>query len=301
MPRLFKALYIFCIVGIFVLLGLLWFLFSLGGMPKVTAWYLFQIMPPAAGLLTLLLVLIGSVFTHRFSRASMNTVLIALASISPALLMVLPVTYPAALSEMSPSATVRLPAGVPLKVAWGGDKVSVNYHAMAPDQRWAYDLAVEPCFTGSKKLEEYGAYGLEIVAPASGVIAAAHDGEPDAPPGTLSNNYTTPFGNYLAIKLRSQTYLIIAHLQPGSLLTKEGDKVTEGQPLAKCGNSGNTSEPHIHIHHQRQNPKGQPANFAEGLPLFFRDHDGPAMPTGGFKVVSGVAIPIGPLVRHTGR
>jgi hypothetical protein len=67
-----------------------------------------------------------------------------------------------------------------------------------------------------------------------------------------------------------------------------------------CGNSGNTSEPHIHIHHQRQDPNDFPINFAEGLPLYFRDHDGPAMPEGGVEVVEGTPVPVGPTVQHTG-
>jgi murein DD-endopeptidase MepM/ murein hydrolase activator NlpD len=95
--------------------------------------------------------------------------------------------------------------------------------------------------------------------------------------------------------------LIIAHLKPGSLLVKAGDQVEEGQKIAACGNSGNTSEPHIHIHHQRQDPRKYPVNFAEGLPLYFRDHDGPAMPTGGFRMENGEAVLLGPTVRHIGR
>ena len=44
----------------------------------------------------------------------------------------------------------------------------------------------------------------------------------------------------------------------------------EGDVIGRCGNSGHTSEPHIHIHHQRQKPAASgPVNFAEGLPLFF--------------------------------
>jgi hypothetical protein len=74
----------------------------------------------------------------------------------------------------------------------------------------------------------------------------------------------------------------------------------EGQLLGRCGNSGNTSEPHIHIHHQRQNPKGRPLQFSEGLPLYFRDHDGPRMPRGGIRVEGERATATGDLVRHVG-
>jgi hypothetical protein len=66
-------------------------------------------------------------------------------------------------------------------------------------------------------------------------------------------------------------------------------------PLAHVGNSGSTSEPHIHIHHQRQDPS-QTLLFAEGLPLYFRDIDGPAMPTGGIGIENGREVPIGMIV-----
>ena len=66
------------------------------------------------------------------------------------------------------------------------------------------------------------------------------------------------------------------------------------------GNSGNTSGPHIHIHHQRQDPSVFPAGFAEGLPLFFRDHDGPPMPIGGLKKINGRPVWSGQRIRHNG-
>lgn len=84
-------------------------------------------------------------------------------------------------------------------------------------------------------------------------------------------------------------------------MVKTGDTVTEGQLIGQCGNSGNTSEPHIHIHHQRQDPTVYPFNFAEGLPLYFRNHNGQMMPIGGVRVESDKAIATGDLVQHIGK
>ena len=92
---------------------------------------------------------------------------------------------------------------------------------------------------------------------------------------------------------------VIAHLKKGSVLVEAGDRVQEGEPIGACGNSGNTSEPHIHIHHQRQDPRNRPLNFSEGLPLYFRDHDGAAMPEGGFEVNNGEVTLTGAIVRHS--
>jgi hypothetical protein len=185
-------------------------------------------------------------------------------------------------------------------VVWGGNSIETNYHAAVPDQRWAYDLLVEPYLTGSSDLEDYGCYGVPVVAPTSGLVVNAHDGEPDETPGVTSNNVIAPTGNHVVIQLETGTYLVIAHLQPGSVAVQPGDQVAEGQVIGACGNSGNTSEPHIHIHHQRQDPAVFPLNFAEGLPLYFRDHDGEPMPVGGIEIEGEEATLLGDTVQHTG-
>ena len=195
--------------------------------------------------------------------------------------------FPYDLERSAPSATVRLPSDETLRVAWGGDRLATNYHASTPDQRWAYDLVVEPAAHGSENLEDYGCYRTPVVAPVSARVHYSTDGAPDHTPGAVSNDTQNPTGNVVVLALDTGTYLVIAHLKKGSVLVEAGDQVREGDPIAACGNSGNTSEPHIHIHHQRQDPQNRPLNLSEGLPLYFRDHDGLAMPKGGFKVSNG--------------
>jgi hypothetical protein len=270
-------------------------------MRKIYAWYLLQLVLPALGLLSLIIAGISAAVRRRWNRVTLSVVLASVFAILPALLMVIPVAFPSSLARTTPSVTVRLPADVPLQVIWGGDRLANNYHVISPDQRWAYDFVIAPYFSGSQRLEDYGCYGVPVVAPASGLVTDAHDGEPDAIPGAISNNTTAPKGNYVVIQLETKTYLVIAHLKPGSVSVAAGDYVEEGQTIGLCGNSGNTSEPHIHIHHQRQDPSVYPLGFAEGLPLYFRDLDGPSMPEGGYRVEGNQAIPLGPLVRHIGQ
>ncbi len=278
------------------ILGVMWLL---GGMTRISAWYLLQQVLPVAGLVGIVFCVVRLVVRRRFDRVTGVTGLAALFALAPALLMFFPVAYPASLENTAPAATVRLPADVPLQVIWGGDRLEVNQHAVVPDQRWAYDFLVEPYFSGSPTLSDYGCYGVPVVAPASGMVTTAHDGEPDMVPGVSSNNYTAPEGNYVVILLdETETYLVLAHLRPGSVAVSTGQRVDEGQMVGECGNSGNTSEPHIHIHHQRQDPAEYPINFAEGLPLYFRDHTGPAMPEGGFKLVDGAPVATGPILTH---
>ncbi|MCL4265324.1 MAG: peptidoglycan DD-metalloendopeptidase family protein [Anaerolineae bacterium] len=296
--HLWRILRLLPLVVMLLTLVTLLILFLMGGMVKITAWYLLQFIPPLLGLISLITIVIYAIVKRRFSRLLITTLVVAFICLLPAITWVRPVAFPASLESTTPAVTVRLPADEPLKVAWGGDSVETNYHAVAPDQRWAYDLLVEPYVTGSDQLEDYGCYGVPVVAPISGLVTIAHDGEPDEIPGVVSNNYVAPTGNHVVIQMETDTYLVIAHLKQGSVAAQAGDQVAEGQVIGECGNSGNTSEPHIHIHHQRQDPAVFPLNFAEGLPLYFRDHHGPPMPVGGIQVDGDEVTLIGDTIQH---
>lgn len=273
-----------------------------GGMVKISGWYLMQLMPPVLGGVTLITIAIYAIIRRRLSKAWIITGITSLMCLFPLILWFSPIAYPASLEKTNPAVTIRLPMDMPIRVAWGGDSIKTNYHAAAPDQRWAYDLVVEPYFSGSSNLEDYGCYGVPVVAPIDGYVVSAHDGEPDETPGAVSNNFTAPTGNHVMIQIEETgTYLVIAHLKNGSVAVQTGDTVREGQVIGECGNSGNTSEPHIHIHHQRQDPTVFPLNFAEGLPLYFRDHDGPSMPVGGFRMEGEMVIAEGDIVQHIGK
>ena len=291
-------------VGLALVLLASWSLFLLGGMAAVIGWSLLigagQLLAP----LSLLVLVVHAVRKRRFSRPIWATLALALVALWPGLwgLGLLTFAFPYSLESSEPSATVRLPSNEQLRILWGGDRLATNYHAAAPDQRWAYDLAVEPALHGSENLEDYGCYGTSVVAPVSGHVHHAVDGAPDHPPGQPSSDLENPTGNTVVLQLESGTYLIIAHLKTGSVQVETGGDVEEGDPIGACGNSGNTSEPHIHIHHQRQDPRLFPLNFAEGLPLYFRDHGGPAMPEGGFGVdTTGNIVLTGAVVQHCTR
>ncbi|HEX8293555.1 MAG TPA: M23 family metallopeptidase [Pyrinomonadaceae bacterium] len=273
-----------------------------GGLAGVVAWYVLQLPVPLFGLAALLACAAYAAWKRRLGRPLVLTTLLALVALWPACwnLNLLVVKYPVSIGRARPSVAVRLPADVPLRVAWGGDSLDANYHAAHPDQRWAYDLTVEPAFTGSDRLEDYGCWGVPVLAPAGGRVVKARDGLPDERPGAVSNNFDAPSGNHVVIELPTGTYLEVAHLQRGSVSVKEGEHVEEGRPVGRCGNSGNTSEPHIHLHHQRQHPDFGEGVLIEGLPLYFRDHDGEPMPQGGFRDEGGRAVPKGAVVQHTG-
>lgn len=60
--------------------------------------------------------------------------------------------------------------------------------------------------------------------------------------------------------------MLLAHLRRGSVQVSVGDSVTAGQQLTECGNSGNSTEPHVHV----QVSDSTDRNQANGVPLAFR-------------------------------
>ncbi|MGE6257011.1 peptidoglycan DD-metalloendopeptidase family protein [Heyndrickxia sporothermodurans] len=189
--------------------------------------------------------------------------------------------YPAKTDSTKPSVSIELPFKEAVTVGWGGNQIETNKpHVLVPNERWAYDFIMEPHSLKSKKLNDYGIYNKEIISPVEGTIVGAYDQEKDIAPETENND--TMAGNYIYIKIEGTgTYLVLAHIKQNSILVKNGQAVDVGTPLAKVGNSGSTSEPHLHIHHQRQNPATTSMYLSEGLPLYFHNINGSSMPIGG--------------------
>jgi murein DD-endopeptidase len=122
-------------------------------------------------------------------------------------------------------------------------------------------------FKGDKKNNKnYRAYGSDVLAVADAVVATIKDGIPENVPGENSRavpmTLETLGGNHVILDLGGGHFAFYAHLQPGSLRVKVGDHVTRGQVLALVGNSGNSTEPHLHFHlADRNSPLA-----SEGLP-----------------------------------
>ncbi|MEK4499294.1 M23 family metallopeptidase [Bacillus sp. FSL R12-0069] len=188
--------------------------------------------------------------------------------------------YPANVKSMSPKIVVRFPLNESALVGWGGDRLETNYHVIKPNERWAYDILIPPAEVKSNKLEDYGVYGAKVMAPASGTVVSINNNEQDLVPG--SENFQLMAGNHIYLRVdETGTFLILAHLKQGSIHVREGQHVNEGEFLAQVGNSGSSSEPHLHIHHQRQDPSKVSMFLAEGLPLYFQTEKGAMMPERG--------------------
>lgn len=135
-------------------------------------------------------------------------------------------------------------------VFWGGDAAEQNYHQNAPNQRFAFDiLKVDENGKSHKgdgtKNEDYYAFGQEIVAPADGVVTYVVDGVHDNKLGEMNRMFVP--GNTIIIRHADGEYSLFAHFKQNSIRVKVGDKVTRGQTIGLCGNSGNSSEAHLHF------------------------------------------------------
>lgn len=273
-----------------------WILVLSGGLSAVFAWVLLlPLVVPGLSALALVIAAYRLLRHRKLTPVLALTLLVSLVGLWPGawLFGTMQIAFPADAKSTTPSIVARLPTKVPLVAYWGGDKIDGNYHAVAADQRWAYDFVVPPAATDSANLKDYGCYGVDVVAPIAGKVVAAHDAEPDAVPAQPPNNPLKPLGNHVAIETEHGTFVLLAHLQPGSVAVKEGERVEEGRLLGRCGNSGNTSEPHIHVHHQRQDPRKFPVGFAEGLPLYFLVDGAPQMPAGGVRVEGKSTVLLG--------
>ena len=157
-------------------------------------------------------------------------------------------------------------AGGSYYVAHGGAYRIINRHHGDAGQRYALDIT-KLDHAGCRavgilpnELTRYWILGDTVYSPCDGIVTAALDGLVDSAPGRPESAH--PVGNHVVIQCGdSDIYVGLAHLLGGSMVVRKGDRVTAGQPLARVGNSGRSSEPHLHIHAKRG---GQPDSMLDG-------------------------------------
>lgn len=96
---------------------------------------------------------------------------------------------------------------------------------------------------------------------------AARDGVRDNRPRVEVANDDDPAGNHVLLDLGHGTYALLGHLRASSAKVRTGDRVRAGDLIGRVGNSGNSSEPHLHFHVQ-DSPR---LSCGTGLPVRFRD------------------------------
>jgi murein DD-endopeptidase MepM/ murein hydrolase activator NlpD len=148
---------------------------------------------------------------------------------------------------------MKLPFKGEWSVTWGGDTKEQNYHVESVAQKNAFDFLIydEKGLTHKgtgEANEDYYAFGKELYAPCDGEVVLVVDGIKDNIPGILNPIYIP--GNTVIIKTANGEFVFFAHFKQYSIVVKQGQKVTTGALLGLCGNSGNSSEPHLHFHLQ---------------------------------------------------
>lgn len=160
-------------------------------------------------------------------------------------------------------------------VASGGANRAVNYHYAAPARYRGQSLGLDivafdrlgqrAAGLKPRDPEAYTVYGLPVHAPCDGRVKHAVDGLPDQAPPDVDRAHLA--GNYLVIECGAAE-VVLAHLRDGSVEVRAGELVRRGQRIAAVGNSGNTTEPHLHIHAQRAGD-GDPLADREPLAMTF--------------------------------
>ncbi|MFD3656279.1 M23 family metallopeptidase [Streptomyces sp. NPDC058620] len=178
-------------------------------------------------------------------------------------------------------------------------------------QTYAIDIVAEPEGPGApvrppfrwlwpvvRRNRDFPAFGAPLLAVADGTVVHASHGQRDH----LSRNSGPAlaylmlieasvrdmtsarriFGNHLVLDLGDGTYAVYAHLRRGSLRVKAGDTVRAGQELAECGNSGNSTEPHVHF----QLMDDPDLDVARGIPFRWR---GIGVPANGEHFTAGAS------------
>ena len=153
-------------------------------------------------------------------------------------------------------------------VFWGGDTEELNYHVQDEAQKNAFDMVIRDDRGKSYKSngqsnEDYYAFGKELIAPCDGEIVLVVDGIKDNLPGEMNPVYIP--GNTVIIKTINDEYLFFAHFKQHSIQVKQGQLVKQGETLGLCGNSGNSSEPHLHFHIQN----AENMTIATGVKCYF--------------------------------
>ncbi|HEX7041659.1 MAG TPA: M23 family metallopeptidase [Patescibacteria group bacterium] len=159
---------------------------------------------------------------------------------------------------------------LPFQGTWtvtnGGRDASTNSHNRdngPENQLFAYDFRNGHVGDG-KKLGDYQVFGKEVLAPGGGTVIQVINGSIDVQPG--ERDRSVGVGNAIIIDHHNGEYSLLCHFKHNSIKVNVGDEVKQGDVIGLCGNTGNTSEPHIHFNLQ----DNALMHIAKALPAQFR-------------------------------
>jgi hypothetical protein len=137
------------------------------------------------------------------------------------------------------------------RIIHGGANAALNHHFSVPAQRYALDIVALDGWGMRARgllpedLRRYAVFSRQVIAPCTGEVLETVDGIPDNQPPAVNPEHLA--GNFVTLACGSHTVLL-AHLRRGSVRVAPGQSVEVGAVLGEVGNSGNSTEPHLHIH-----------------------------------------------------
>ncbi|MDP4088457.1 MAG: M23 family metallopeptidase [Bacillota bacterium] len=168
----------------------------------------------------------------------------------------------------------------PLKgtISTCGNYNSLPEHRQHYSMEFAFDMAQyneeqKLCFKENMMEEDYIVYGKDVLAIADGEIVDSYhsfavttswDWEKRWP-YIQKYGLAAQCGNYIVIRHANEEYSFYGHLIMDSLTVKNGDRVKQGQTIAKVGHTGLSGCPHLHF----QLMNGPDFMAARGLPCSF--------------------------------
>jgi hypothetical protein len=150
--------------------------------------------------------------------------------------------------------------------------------AVLSSQRFALDIAeidddgqTHPA-SGSEK-ESYYAWGEEVLSAGRGRVIAVVSDERDLEIGQAPSPLDSPAGNVIVIQHGPRLFSVYAHIQQATAVVNAGDWVERGQVIGRIGNSGDSTQPHLHIHFTdawpRESTLFESFALSQGLPAVF--------------------------------
>jgi murein DD-endopeptidase MepM/ murein hydrolase activator NlpD len=162
-----------------------------------------------------------------------------------------------------------------------GERHAVDFVGV-DDQRRAARTRDWRTWFATEPPEGFVGFGRPILAPVSGVVVEVHTGEIDhearrsqlalvpyalGQASRVRQGWGAIAGNYVVIALAAgDVFVAVVHLQAGSISASVGQRIAEGEQIASCGNSGNSTQPHVHL----QAMDSLDLSVARGLPITFR-------------------------------
>lgn len=178
------------------------------------------------------------------------------------------------LPTQSSDVSLDSPLKIDFYVLHGGNSALINHHHFVGSQKYAMDMILPSdgilLLEQETNLRKYQTFAKAVFAPTDGVIVALENSLPDQNIGTTDRKH--PAGNHIVLKTETGIFILMAHLKKHSVLVEKGDSVIAGQEIAKIGNSGNTTQPHLHI--QAMTGLNFLSNESVGIAMSFKNENG---------------------------